>query len=168
MTMRTKLLILISLLFHVLAFGQSYTYDGAGNRTGRSSGFDPGIIAPPIGPVNPGILGGADGGAQTQGFPGAWMLNDAGSGEQLPGTGVGAMSISSRHFRVRRVDSAPAEEYAVGMVPHEVSVSPTGGRTVSVPIRTSPCRYAPSISYPWEHRIFFRWARYSGRYFERE
>ena len=144
--MRTKLLILISLLFPVLAFGQSYTYDGAGNRTGRSSGFDPGIIAPPIGPVNPGILGGADGGAQTQGFPGAWMLNDAGSGEQLPGTGVGAMSISSRHFRVRRVDSAPAEEYAVGMVPHEVSVSPTGGRTVSVPIRTSPCRYAPSIS----------------------
>ena len=39
------------------------------------------------------------------------------------------------------------QEYAVGQIPYETGISPTGGRTVSVPIMTAPCRGAvPQIS----------------------
>ena len=37
---------------------------------------------------------------------------------------------------------ARADGYAVGEIPYEVGVSPSGGRTISVPVMTAPCRGA--------------------------
>ncbi|MBQ7750288.1 MAG: hypothetical protein IJR77_03585, partial [Bacteroidales bacterium] len=42
---------------------------------------------------------------------------------------------------------ARADGYAVGEIPYEVGVSPSGGRTISVPIMTAPCRgTVPGVS----------------------
>lgn len=42
---------------------------------------------------------------------------------------------------------ARADGYAVGEIPYEVGVSPSGGRTISVPVMTAPCRgTVPGVS----------------------
>ena len=45
---------------------------------------------------------------------------------------------------------ARADGYAVGEIPYEAGVSPSGGRTISVPIMTAPCRgFTGHEHLPW-------------------